>query len=160
MFGIQTGVSLPDFLTEKLVAAASLTGLGERYAFTTGPYNFDMPFENNVLTSDQFRFRYNRFLARHLDFAPIGGPTFGWLHQAFKAVNRLKRAVAFVTCPMLALTAAGDQVVKASEVSRLSTFVANIRYHEYRSRGHELFMESDEIRNDVLSRVGEFLATG
>lgn len=160
MFGIQTGVSLPDFFTEKLVAAACLAGFGERYALTTGPYNFDMVFENNVLSSDQFRFGYNRFLAAHLDFSPIGGPTFGWLHEAFKAVKALKRSVARAGCAMLALAAVDDQVIKAAEVARLASSSELLRYHEYRSKGHELFMERDEIRDDVLGRVGEFLGIG
>lgn len=159
MFGIQTGVFLPDFVTEMLVKAACLAGLGERYALTTGPYNFDRRFEDNVLSSDRYRFCYNRFLAEQLDFAPIGGPTFGWMNEAFKAVKTLKRSIARTRCPILALTAAQDQVIKAADVARSALRLPHLSYHEYPSRGHELFMERDEIRDDVLERVGEFLAT-
>lgn len=157
MFAIETGVVLPDFFVKILAASACRLGFGDRYAPTTGPYNPVREFHGNVLTSDRFRFKYNLYLAAHLDYAALGGPTIRWLNEAFKAMGKLQRNAARVAQPVLVLAAAGDRVIDAGAAARFASASPSRRYHEYRDSGHELMMERDEIRNDVLKRMERFV---
>jgi len=157
MFSINTNVSLPDFLVEILAAAACRIGLGERYAPTTGPYNPDRKFQGNVLTSDRFRFEFNCFLASQLKFEPLGGPTIRWLHEAFKAMRELRRHGDLISQPVLTIAAENDQVTDPADAARFACASANRIYRKYPLQSHELFMERDEIRNDVLTQMDLFL---
>jgi lysophospholipase len=158
MFAIQTGVMLPDFLVRIVAASACRFGLGSRYTPTTGPYNPVREFHGNVLTSDRFRFEYNAYMAANLDFAALGGPTIGWLNEAFKAMNKLQHRADLITKPLLILVAAGDRVIDAGAADRFAAASSKCSYQKYLDSGHELLMERDEVRNDVLKRIELFLA--
>ncbi len=157
MFAIQTGVMLPDFLVRIVAASACRLGLGSRYAPTTGPYNPDREFNGNVLTSDRFRFEYNEYMAAHLDFAALGGPTIGWLNEAFKAMNELQHKADLITKPVLIMVAAGDRVIDVGAAGRFASISSKRSFQEYPDPGHELMMERDEVRDDVLRRMERFL---
>lgn len=157
MFAIQTGVLLPDIIVKMLAASACRLGLGGRYAPTTGPYHAARAFEGNVLTSDRFRFDYNARLTTHLDYAALGGPTIRWLSEAYKAMGKVQRHGACIVHPVLVLAAAADRVIDAGAAARFACSSSRRSYHKYRDCRHELMMERDEIRNDVLMKMERFL---
>ncbi len=157
MLAINTGVMLPDFIVKILAASACWLGFGARYVPTTGPYMPTREFHGNVLTSDRFRFEYNAFLTTHLDYAALGGPTIGWLNEAFKAMRKLQRQAALIAHPVLILVAAGDQVIDVGAAGRFASISPNCSFQKYSERGHELMMERDEIRKDVLKQMQRFI---
>ena len=159
MCGIHTGVRLPDFVVKMLVSAACRLGLGKRYAPTTGPYKNAQEFTGNKLTSDRFRYEYNRYLTENLSFAALGGPTIGWLNEAFHAMKGLQHRAEQIAQPVLTLAAAGDQVIDVGEAALFTSAFENSSFREYPVSGHELLMERDEIRSDVLSQIKRFLST-
>lgn len=156
MCAIRTGTIIPQFLIRPLVAVACRVGYGERYMPTTGPYKPDLKFGDNLFTSDETRFGYNRFLTNSLDFAPLGGPTIRWLHEAYKAMGEMNDNAARLRCLLLTLTAARDQVIKTSVVRRFCTRSGHCSHKEYEDARHELFMESDGVREDILARITQF----
>jgi len=158
MFGIQTGVNLPDFVVKLLVASACRLGLGDRYAPTVGPYEATREFHDNALTSDRFRFEYNRYLTEHLGFVALGGPTIRWLHESFKAMRMLRHSARAISVPVLSLVAAGDRVIDAGAAAGVNFRSRKSIYHEYPVNGHELLMEQDETRNDVLLRIKKYMS--
>ena len=157
MCAIRTGTTVPQFLIRPLVAAACRAGYGERYVPTTGPYQTDLKFSDNLFTSDETRFGYNRFLTNSLDFAPLGGPTLRWLHEAYKAMAEMNDGAARLRGPLLTLTAARDQVIKTAVVRTFCTISGNCSYKQYEDARHELFMEGDGVREDIHARIARFL---
>ncbi len=156
MCAIRPDSIFPQFLIKPYVSAACRFGHGERYVATTGPYQPDLQFNENLLTSDEERFSYNRFLTNLLDFAPIGGPTYRWLHEAHKAMRAVNANMERIPIPMLVLTAPQDQVIKSGVIKRFCTSSEYCSLKEYEDGRHELFMEVDRIRDDVLTRVVDF----
>ena len=157
MCAIITGSRVPQFLIRTLAAAGCGLGFGDCYMPTKGPYRPDMQFRNNPFTSDENRFNFNKFLTNSLDFAPLGGPTFRWLHESYKAMRKINALAEQVICPHLTLVAAGDQVIKKAVVKRFCERTCNGSYKEYPGVRHELFMETDPVRDDIIARVTAFL---
>jgi lysophospholipase len=158
MCAIITGSRVPQFLIRPLAAAGCWLGFGDYYMPTKGPYRPDMQFRGNPFTSDENRFNFNRFLTNSLDFAPLGGPTFRWLHESYKAMRRVNALAEQFICPHLALIAAEDRVIKKGAVKRFCQRTCNGSYEEYSGVRHELFMEIDPVREDILARVAAFFS--
>ena len=156
MWAIRTNSIFPQFLIKPYVSVSCRIGRGDRYVATTGPYQPGLPFSENLLTSDEERFGYNRFLTDLLDFAPLGGPTYRWLHEAYKAMRELNENIKKIHSPLLTFVASEDQVIKSGAVRRFCSLSEHCSYKEYEDGRHELFMEGDTIRGDILSRVVNF----
>lgn len=159
MCAIRTNSIFPQFLIKPYVSAACRVGGGQRYVATTGPYRKDQPFSENLFTSDKDRFSYNCFLTDFLDFAPLGGPTYRWLHEAYKAMRELNRNIEKIRSPILTFGASKDQVIKTEVIRRFCTLSEYCSYKEYENGRHELFMEGDLIRDDLLTHLVDFFET-
>ena len=159
MCAIITDSIFPQFLIRPYVAAACRFGQGESYVATTGPYQPEMQFAENLFTTDEKRFSYNRYLTNLLDYAPLGGPTYRWLHEAYKAMKELNEKAGNIRIPLLAFAASQDRVIRSSVVRRVCTLSEHCLYKEYENGRHELFMEDDSIRDDILARTVDFLDT-
>jgi lysophospholipase len=158
MCAIITGSRLPQFLIRQITAAGCRLGFGDHYMPTKGPYQPDMQFRENPFTSDENRFYFNQFLTNSLDFAPLGGPTFGWLHEAYKAMREMNAQAEQFICPHLTLTAGGDRIIKTAVVKRFCERSTHGTLEEYKDVRHELFMEIDPVRDHIISRIATFLA--
>lgn len=158
MCAIRTGVPLPQFATRQVVNLACRVGFGDRYVETAGPYRPDRPFEGNLFTTDADRFGFNRYLTNRLDFVRLGGPTYRWLREAFKAMDKVGRNMAAIRCPLLILGAAQDRVIQLRAVKLLGSLVEDCRYQEFDHSRHELFMENERTRGNVITQVSDFLA--
>ena len=156
MCAIRTNSIFPQFLIKPYVSAACRLGRGAHYVATTGPYQPVLTFKENLFTSDEVRFRYNRFLTNLLDFAPLGGPTYSWLHEAYKAMRAVNASIERIPFPMLIFAAPNDQVIKSGVIKRFCTSSEYCSVQEYDDGRHELFMEVDRIRDDILTRTVDF----
>jgi lysophospholipase len=115
MLQINTGGSRPPFLVEPVCNLLTAIGKGEEYAWGTGPYH-PAPFsEQNLLTADRKRFEMNVTLVKKDGALGLGGPTFGWLVQAYRAM-RTARAAA-ISCPTLILRGTADKVVGLAAIA-------------------------------------------
>lgn len=159
MFSIETGIGIPLFMVESIARICCKNGMGERYVATTGPFNEDLPFEDNVLTTDPDRFAFNLYLAKSLPYARVGGPTYRWLCEAFTAMRRIGKVSDRIECPVRLFAGKEDHVVNIDRIEQAAQEV-NGAYRVYENARHELFMESQEIRSQVLDAVRELLKTG
>ena len=158
MCAIITGSRVPQFLIRPIAAIGCLLGFGDHYMPSKGPYQNDMVFNGNPFTSDENRFTFNQFLTNSLDFAPLGGPTFRWLHEAYKAMREINDKAEQFLCPHLTLTAGGDRIIKTAIAKNFCARSIDGTYEQYRDVRHELFMEIDPVRDDVLEKITTYLA--
>lgn len=158
MFQINTGRFLPPILAEVLCELVCLTGGGSRYVWGGSPYSPDMDFTDNPLTSDPDRFEFNSELARKNLKITLGSPTFGWLQQAYKAMRQVRTQVAEAPCRTIIFRSIDERVVGLKEMENYCNRACNCQLVTYRNCRHELLMERDEIRNDLLTRIKQFLA--
>jgi len=116
-------------------------------------------FEGNPLTSDRARYlRAGEVLAAAPQLR-IGAPTYRWSASAFEAMAAAASDgfPASLKIPVLMLAAARDQVVSSAAIEQLGLRMRTGRHMMIAAARHELFMENDAIRAQVLAAFDAFI---
>jgi lysophospholipase len=140
--------------------AASFLGLGAVPMARRGDRRPDEAmFPGNPLTSDLLRYTRTVETVRADDSLYLGSPTFRWLAAAMKAMleTRKDRFAGDIRIPLLILAAARDTVVSTPAIEQLGLRLRTGRHMVLPQGRHELFMESDLIRGQVLAAFDAFL---
>ncbi len=138
----------------------SLLGLGQ---MPVGRAADEMPseknFPSNPLTSDPVRYMRMVDVYRERPDLTIGKPTFRWGAAAMHAMARAGRDdfPLAIKVPVLMLAAARDEVVSTSVIEQLGLRMRTGRHAVIAAARHELFMESDAIRAQVLAAFDAFI---
>jgi lysophospholipase len=155
MLGINTGY-LPEWGAEKISAYQCSLGHGEQYVWGGGPF-VEMAFKNNVLTSDETRFSRTMTMMSDMQGLALGAPTFGWLYQAYRAIELAKEAAQEIEVPTLVQFSARDRLVSVAPMDEFCTLRKNCRKNRFEEGEHELLMERDPIRARVLAELKSFI---
>ncbi len=143
-----------------LLEAACFIGLGQTPAGRKGDRSpTSETFPGNPLTSD-----FNRYMRTVDCFAQcpeleISSPSVRWLAAAMRAMSRAG-ADDFadrIKTPVLMLGAARDEVVSTSAIEHLGLRMRSGRHGVIAHARHELFMENDSIRGQVLAAFDAFV---
>ncbi|MFW8601211.1 alpha/beta fold hydrolase [Desulfobacterota bacterium M19] len=147
----------PGELARLLAAGITALGGGDLYVIGGGPYNPARSFAANDLTHSAARFALNKRILREFPLNKLGSPTFQWLNESFKGMKKANAGAGGLRTPLLLLEGGSDTVVgRQAEISfcyRAPDCVP-VRFPGGR---HELLMEKDSIRNQVLNRIKEFI---
>lgn len=121
--------------------------------------NESMTFEGNGFTTDKIR--HQRFLDLQVaePKAAINAPTFGWVHQAMKAINELHRPgyLDKVKIPTRIISASLDKTVYTPDHAVIADACAMIDRVVVEGGLHELLMERDEIRQGYWEAFDGFI---
>lgn len=116
-------------------------------------------FANNPLTGDMIRYLRAVDVIKANPALEIGAPTVRWAAAAFGAMAEAAQD-SFPTriqIPLLMLGAARDEVVSTAAIERLGLRMRTGRHVVLAGARHELFMESDGIRGQVLAAFDAFI---
>ena len=147
MLRLDTG-AIPPGLAGLMARLNRLLGRAERYALGGPGDPLSERFDGNLLTHDRARFeRYQAQLAACPALA-LGGPTWGWLDTAFRAMALLARPqrLARVTIPVILCAAQRDRRVDNAAQRRAARLLPRGRLIEVPGAYHEILMETDERR--------------
>ncbi len=158
MFQINTGTHLPPFLAELLCNFVCFAGGGGGYVWGGRGYNQDTDFAGNLLTTDLIRFQRNTDLIKQNPEVALGSPTYCWLQQAYRAMRAVRRQAAASVCPTIIFRSIDECVVGLQEIEDYCNEAGNCQLVSYANCRHELLMERNEIRGDLITRAGQFLA--
>lgn len=123
----------------------------EKKVFTT--------FENNVITHSHVRFVRSFLMVASNDLLRMGGTTYGWVAQSFRAMWSLRRAASEIQIPVLALVASEEAYVDNGRVREFCSAAPKCKYVLVEGGRHDLYNESDPYRNLVLSELDSFIGT-
>lgn len=116
-------------------------------------------FPGNPLTSD-FR-RYMRMVSVYskMPELEVGAPTMRWSAAAFGAMARAANPLFAqgIKTPVLMLAGARDEVVSTPAIERLGLSLRTGAHLVIGAARHELFMETDEIRGQVMAAFDAFI---
>ena len=118
----------------------------------------EYPFAKNRATHSPFRYKMNSMLLQQNNEQFVGPPTFHWLRQGMNAAKILRGRAGQLQTPTLILQAAEDQVVAAAGQNDFCKQTAVCQVKIINSAYHELLMEKDEIRNQAMEAILDFLA--
>lgn len=146
--------------TAKLCEVLSFIGLGQ---VPVGRGADRMPreesFSGNPLTSDHKRYMRMVEVVEARPDLGIGAPTVRWAAAAMGAMAEAGRDhfPGSIRVPVLMLAAARDQVVSTPAIERLGLRMRTGRHMVVAGARHELFMENDTIRAQVLAAFDAFI---
>ncbi|WP_432464202.1 alpha/beta fold hydrolase [Agarivorans sp. QJM3NY_33] len=162
MFGINLGL-LPKPIVKTLAAGLAHLerqfGYGPHYALGQGDYR-PSEFSRNHLSHSPAR--YQQILQTYVEHPAIqlGGPSNRWLQQSFQAMQLSIEDAAHINIPLLLLQAEQDPIVTAEGQNaffhRLTASAgksSNAQLMPVIGAKHEIFFESDEIRNPALASI-------
>lgn len=151
------GLKLPPG-AEMVAKAEVAMGLKEAFLPTVPTRAGPERFEGNQLTSDPRRHaRANALLVAEPALG-MAGPTAGWLVEALEMCARFTPdTVARLPIPVLTLVAGLEKLVDPDAARTLTEAMPQGRVAEFAGGLHELLMERDEIRTEVMAEIAAFL---
>ena len=146
--------------TGRLAAALRFFGLGGLPVgrrVDTSPA--EQRFPGNPLTSDKGRYRRMLETLHAHPELEIGAPTIGWVASAMGAMAEAgsDRFPGQLRVPLLMLAGARDTVVSTGAIEQLGLRLRTGRHAVIAGARHELFMENDAIRGQVLAAFDAFI---
>jgi lysophospholipase len=143
-----------------IAETASFIGLGKVPLKRRGDRRPDESmFPDNPLTSDMLRYKRMVETVRADDGLYLGSPSFRWLAAAMGAMleTRHERFPSEIRIPLLILAAAREQIVSTPAIEQLGLRLRTGRHMVIAGARHEMFMESDPIRGQVLAAFDAFI---
>jgi lysophospholipase len=144
----------------RLAGALSAVGLGR---LPVGRGADDLPsekaFGGNAVTSDFPRYMRTVETWRARPDLVVGKPTIRWSAAALGAMAEAGRDSfpLSIKIPVLMLAAARDEVVSSAATEQLGLRMRTGRHVMVPAARHELFMESNDIRGQVLAAFDAFI---
>lgn len=149
-------IAVPRWVAATVARLFKLTGLGFVRVAADTP---SRPFENNVLTSDRFRFERNEnIFAEHPDLR-TGPPTASWLAEVLTAMRRVTRFehLHTVRVPTLVLAAGADRIVPLRDIEAFANRFRAGDVVVIDHARHELLQEDDRSREAALAAIDAFI---
>ena len=131
---------------------AALNPLGMRdtsYMIATGPYDpAHRAFATNDVTSDEPRYCFTDDWFAADPRLVLGGPTIGWLKQAFRSMDLLASPgmLERIDLPLRVMSAGADRVVDVASHRVLAARVPGTQLVAVEGAKHEILMETDAYR--------------
>jgi lysophospholipase len=126
------------------------------YFFGQTPY-IAFPYSLNKLTHSKTRYALFRELYDEEQEIQLGGVTTEWLKAAHEAMHTIESSARAITTPTLLFSADGDSIIDNNRQRRVAQQMPNTTLEIIPRAYHELFTESDDIRERTLKRMFEFL---
>ena len=88
-----------------------------------------------------------------------GSATVGWVQEMCIAITKLfsKEVIDKIKHPVLIFSGGEDILVENKNIDQLASQLADAEHHHYKKGKHELLMETDDIRADLMKKSLFFL---
>ena len=113
--------------------------------------------EDNRATGSQVRYEFGKFIENKHQFY-MEGPTFRWVSEAIDKTRTLRKYIRWISTPVLLLNGENDKVVDIEIIGELCQQNNLCSSVEINGARHELFMETDDIRDQVLKQAFHFFS--
>jgi lysophospholipase len=126
-----------------------LRAIDRRYLYGTSPFSVARyPFEGNVLTHDERRFRFTAQWFTSDPRLSLGGPTIGWCRQALRsmAAGSAPGVLERIDLPLLLVSAEKDTLVNPASHGPVVARLRHGKLVTIKGARHEVMMETDERR--------------
>ena len=148
----------PQRWIARIAAAATVLGLGRMHA-TARRRVEAWPFIGNLLTSDQERHRRWQAMVEAHPELTLAGPSFGWLHSACRAMERVRdpALMASQTVPTLFVSAGADTLVDSRVIEEFAHALRTGAHLPIPGAKHEILLERDTIREPFWAAFDAFV---
>ena len=165
MWGLHAG-PLPKSVAKGLVSSAAWVNnlVAKESSYFAGAKDYEPPtFDDNVLTHSQARYKYFRDTYEKTPELKLGGITYNWLSQSIQALDAAQEDLSKVKTPLLVVQAGGDKVIDNAGQDLFCQKLQEYGHPCFSGKPlviadaeHELFIEKDEMRNQLMTKIIEF----
>lgn len=152
---------LPEWFTKFIVTTVlklrALLKLPTVYFWGQGDYQAG-PFNNNLLTNSEVRYKVFREMMVSYPQNQLGGISFEWLLQAIIGMRLARARAKSILLPTLVLQAQQEQIVDNKVMKQFASDVPNAQLLIVPNAQHELLFEQDEARTITLTKILDFLS--
>jgi len=160
-----TSGGLPRVLARVIPRLAVALGLGGHFipaGPASGPWRYDdrLSGENSIVSHDAERCLVHRDWFENQARLRVDGPTFAWAKSAFALSSRLLAPgfLAAISTPILIGSAGKEFLVRPESHQVAAARLPHCKLVEFPTAKHELFHETDHIRNRWLGEIDAFIA--
>jgi len=149
MLGLKFSGKAMALTVRGMATGLDALGFGKRYLPGGTPKAADEnPFERNILTHDERRYALLQALIRAEPALGLGSATVGWLHAAFRAIDRLSALgwLAAVRTPVLICAAERDSLIDGAALRHAAVHLPAGELVEIAGSRHEILIELDACR--------------
>lgn len=166
MWGLKSG-AIPKSVAKGIFSVVNWTTSvmtdQSPYFFGGRDYN-PVKFEDNQLTTSEERYEYFRSVYAATPELQLGSVTFNWIKESVDAIDTAFEQLNSVKLPIMVFQAQNDEVVDnlaqdsfCKELARLGNSCINDVPIVIENAKHELFIELDKSRIEVLDKIFIFL---
>lgn len=167
MWGLNSG-SIPKPIAKGMFNFVDwmTTLVSDQSPYFFGGKGYDpVEFEDNQLTTSQKRYQYFRSVYAAKPQLQLGSVTFSWIRESVNAIDIAFEQLNLVKLPVMVFQAQNDEVIDntaqnsfCSELAKLGNPCVNDMPFVIKNAKHELFIESDKQRSEVLDKIFMFLS--
>ena len=149
LFGFKTFEKMPQVIG---LGVASLYSFFAGSRYVPKGNNWEKRTEYSNLTSDGPRGKVERLWAEHVPELRSGDVTCRWIYEAQRSCMQLKKAMKETppSIPCLFSIPQKASFLNNALTHKVTSYIPGARMLDYPGGGHEIFMETDEIRNNFL----------
>lgn len=147
-----------SYAVAKAVVVANVAAKkGNEYGAGQGAFNPDRNFEKNSFTTSLPRFEMIMNLFDELPETRLGGVTNRWLYEVMKGTQKIRMRYKRIDIPLQVYTAGIELYSYPSEMVKLCQKVAECDHLHLPTAKHEVLMDKDENRDQVIVKLEDFL---
>lgn len=150
--------SIPNFLAIILCKLLIIFGKGDNFIFGNMPYESTYDF---ILASTSNESRYNFYYREILSNENLqrGGGSFKWLYESLIGIKYIlkKENISKIKTPILMFQAGKDELVGSQGIKKFMKLCKSAKLIHYKNAKHELYLENNDILEDYLDKIFDFL---
>lgn len=115
--------------------------------------------KNKIYSNDMHREKIHNAWCQIDSDLQTNGVTWGWIRESLKscALIQKKKFISFIQIPCLVATAGQEKLVDNKAIHKAVKYLPNATHVHYDDALHELLVETDDVRNDFLSKFFEMV---
>jgi len=121
------------------------------------------PFEENTLTHSKIRYERMLKIFEEVPEARLGGASYQWVNRSCDAFDYLFDNVNKIETPLILFSGEDEEIVSTSAhkefIELLEDEGASAKGYFVKNAKHELFIEKDDVRNSVLTKILDFYSS-
>ena len=139
-----------------IVQTSSMVGRGAKFAVGQKGFNPNDKFEGNTVTSSLARFKMSRSIFETYPASKLGGVSNRFVLEVMKGTNLIRSRYHEISVPLRVFHGGLEYFSEPGEMIKICDESINCKRSFFATSKHELLMERDEIRSEVISSLGEF----
>jgi alpha-beta hydrolase superfamily lysophospholipase len=156
MFGFNTE-PYPNWVAFDMASALCIAGKCKQYAPGQTDFMGFGKFEEQTSTHSPERFQFKVELFEKHPELLVAGKSNGWIREALNATRQIRSFKKWDSTPSIVLSAEFEDTVRNDSHKTVCLAQKHCEHSLLKASFHDVFNESDEVRNAAFEKISQFL---